>query len=73
MQGIRSVKSGDIKTAKSIFIKQINTLKQAGADVIILGCTELPTVVEKDSLLIDSNEALALRCVSWYRANFGAI
>ncbi len=73
MKGIRFAKAGDSVSAKNIFSTQITALLDQGAERIILGCTELPSVVEENSLLIDSNSVLAHRCVSWYRANFGLV
>ena len=70
MQGIREAKSGETESARAIFLQQIETLKSVGAELIILGCTELPSVLEQDPCLIDSNLALAKRCIEWHRANY---
>ena len=36
--------------AKQFFIQQIELLKEKGADGIILGCTELPLLIQKDDV-----------------------
>ena len=71
MKGISLVKSGDAEGGKQIFLEQIQNLQDQGAQVIILGCTEIPSVINASSDLIDSSAELAYRCVDWYRANFG--
>lgn len=71
MQGIRQVKAGDTEKGRNIFLRQVAALREQGADLVILGCTELPSVLEQDSYLVDSLTVLARRCVNWYGANFG--
>lgn len=71
MKGIRLVKSGEKQAGKRIFLEQIQNLQDQGAQAIILGCTEIPSVINASSELIDSSAELAYRCVDWYRANFG--
>lgn len=66
MQAIRAVKAGDREAAKAIFLEQIEKLKNQGAESIVLGCTELPAVLDDTPDLIDCNSALAHRCVTWF-------
>jgi aspartate racemase len=70
MTGIAMAKAGKIKIAQEIFQQQIDKLKAQGAQVIVLGCTELPAVLDAAPNLIDSNLALANRCVRWFEATY---
>ena len=70
MEGIALVKSGRVNAAKRIFSQQIKRLQQQGAAAIVLGCTEIPAVVDEAPNLIDSNTALAKRCIRWYEATY---
>lgn len=70
MEGINLAKSGKTTQAREIFLHQIKTLRNKGADAIVLGCTELPAVLDQDPTLIDSNKALAKRCVRWFNATY---
>ncbi|MDA9004139.1 amino acid racemase [bacterium] len=65
MKGIRYAKSGKLLLAKGIFIECIDQLRASGADAVILGCTEIPSVLEPMDGVIDSNLALARYCVRW--------
>lgn len=69
MDAIALAKLGNVKAAKIIFLQQVDFLKQNGAEVVILGCTEIPAVLEPSEDLIDSNLALARRCVEWFDAS----
>jgi len=73
MKGIALAKHGDIHAARMIFLSQVEKLKQQGAQAIILGCTEIPAVLEHTDELIDSNQALARRCVQWFDATYNGI
>ncbi len=55
------IKAGYITESKLKLEQCVEHLKTKGAQVIVLGCTELPLALKHASLpLIDSNEALAL-------------
>ena len=71
--GIGLAKSGKVTIAKDIFLEQIDRLKMQGADVVILACTEIPAVLEEFDELIDSNRALARRCVVWFDATYNGV
>ena len=73
MHGISLAKADNVKQARLTFLQQIKTLKSQGARQIILGCTELPAVLEASGELIDSNLALADRCVRWFNASYNGI
>lgn len=70
MTGISLAKSGKTKIAREIFQQNINSLKDQGAKAVILGCTELPAVLDTSAELIDSNLALAKRCIKWFEATY---
>lgn len=71
--GIGLAKSGKLDLAREIFLQQIDRLKMQGADMIVLACTEIPAVLEDSDVLIDSNRALARRCVAWFDASYNGI
>ena len=73
MEGINLAKSGQLPAAKKLFLEQIRILRQQGANKIVLGCTELPAVLEKQDDVIDSNLALASRCVRWFNATYTGV
>lgn len=73
MTGIGLAKSGNLTKAKEVFLQQIDCLKMQGADMMILACTEIPAVLEESEQLIDSNRALARRCVAWFNATYNGI
>lgn len=62
MKSIYEIKRGDYDSAKKNLIKAANLLKHQGAEAIILGCTEIPLVLDKSDIdvpLIDTIECLA--------------
>jgi aspartate racemase len=71
--GIGLAKSGKVLVAKNIFLQQIDRLKEQGAEMIILACTEIPAVLDNSEELIDSNRALARRCVVWFDATYNGV
>jgi aspartate racemase len=71
--GIGLAKSGKASIAKNLFLQQIERLKMQGADIVILACTEIPAVLEDFEGLIDSNRALARRCVVWFDATYNGV
>jgi aspartate racemase len=70
MEGISLVKSGQANKGKTIFLRQVDKLRQQGCRHIILGCTEIPAALKKEPYLIDCNLALANRCVKWFEATY---
>ena len=69
MQGIQFTKAGKITAAK-IFTTQVDNLQERGATKIILACTELPSVLNAEGNLIDTNLALVERCIRWFQASY---
>src|SRR5690606_26190271 len=60
--GHDGVKAGQYQTARAHLLRAANALVEAGAEAIILGCTELPLIINQaDSPvpLIDATDVLA--------------
>ncbi len=70
MEAIEFAKEGRLTQAREIFLQQVDKLQQKGAKAIVLGCTEIPSVLDHEEKLIDSNLALAKRCVKWFEASY---
>jgi aspartate racemase len=71
MPGIDAVKAGDRDTGRIRLAAAAEALKGRGAMAVILGCTEIPVVLDgaHASLpVIDATAALARRAVAWSRA-----
>ncbi|HEY4372955.1 MAG TPA: amino acid racemase [Burkholderiales bacterium] len=71
-QAIYAVKSNDLATAARLAEPVARDLLEAGADVIVAGCTELPLVltgidVQLRPRIVDATAALAAACVAWSR------
>lgn len=65
--GIKAMKTGDMDTARKYFISVIDNLKEKGADVVLLGCTEIPLALEGMKLSVehvDSADILARAVVN---------
>ena len=70
MGAITAVKAGRLAEARVHAQASVTALQSAGADVVVLACTELPialadAVPEVKSGWVDTVEALARYCVSW--------
>lgn len=66
--GIDAVKSGDLATGRELLAGAALRLKGRGADAVILGCTEIPVVLNGLNApvpVIDATAALAKRAVAW--------
>jgi len=71
MPGIEAVKAGDRDTGRTCLVAAAEALKARGAMAVILGCTEIPVVLEGARAplpVIDATAALARRAVAWSRA-----
>ena len=69
---IDQVKANQIIPAEKTFTLVAQSLRERGAEVIILGCTEIPVVMkkqlaEKPSMYIDSNQALAQAVIDFFQ------
>ncbi|MBL6946142.1 MAG: amino acid racemase [Rhodospirillales bacterium] len=63
MGGIYQVKAGNLDRARGLLEKAVENLREQGASAIILGCTEIPIVVEECEDIVDATRALANACV----------
>lgn len=75
MPGIMAVKSGDAARGRELLSLAAAALGRRGAQAIILGCTEIPVVIEGSNArvpVIDPTTALARRCVAWAQAQRAA-
>lgn len=67
-QGITLVKAGRIDAARTIFAQALEAHRARGAKAVVLACTEIPTALPADDpSVIDATQALAMRCVRWFR------
>ncbi|AHG75321.1 aspartate racemase [Mannheimia varigena USDA-ARS-USMARC-1296] len=74
MESIYLLKSGETDKATELMIKQRDELIQLGAEVIILGCTEVPIIlareIEQESeRYVDSTLTLVRSAIDWYQTH----
>jgi aspartate racemase len=74
--GIADVKANLVEAASRSFSVVAQSLLDRGADIIILGCTEIPLGMQRQyradpSLYVDSNDALALAAVRFFESGAG--
>lgn len=70
MPGIAAVKAGDLQTGALHLNLAASALHQRGAQAVILGCTEIPLVLNESNApvpVIDATAALARKTVVWAR------
>lgn len=77
MPGIVSVKAGDVPAAKRVLSDAARHLAERGAQMVVLGCTEIPLALadaspEAAARYVDSTAALAQACLAWARGQSGA-
>ena len=70
--GIAMIKGNQLDAAEAVFAQAAQRLTARGAEIIILGCTEIPVGMQKQYRLnpeqfVDSNEALALAVIDFCR------
>ncbi|MBT3361298.1 MAG: amino acid racemase [Rhodospirillales bacterium] len=63
MQGIYQIKAGNLDQAKTLLDEAAANLQARGVDAVILGCTEIPIVIEEGDGVVDATRALADACV----------
>ncbi|MEC5317648.1 amino acid racemase [Brenneria populi subsp. brevivirga] len=71
MESIYAYKSGDAQRAHRILAPIKDRMRQDGVEKIILGCTELPLILEDEigkspESYIDATEELIKKTVEWY-------
>jgi aspartate racemase len=69
LPAIESVKRGDLARAHELAVRAARNLRGAGAEAILLACTEIPPALEHApsevaSLCVDATRALARACVA---------
>jgi aspartate racemase len=69
--GIAFIKANQLERAELVFEEAAARLVERGAEVIVLGCTEIPIGMKRQyqrqpSLFVDSNEALAMSVVEFF-------
>jgi aspartate racemase len=68
MPGIAAVKSGALDRGAELLGAAAQALARRGAQALILGCTEVPLVLDASNSplpVIDATDALARRAVAW--------
>ncbi|MBI6528229.1 aspartate/glutamate racemase family protein [Proteus vulgaris] len=72
MESIYLLKSGEIENAEKLMKEIAQCLFEQGAEVIVLGCTEVPIILQneiknKKNKYIDSTSALVKAAIHWYQ------
>lgn len=76
LPAIAAVKANDLARAHRLAITAVTRLHAAGAQAVVLACTETPVAVEfaahpAAAHCIDATRALARACVAWHREACG--
>ena len=76
LPAIALVKQGRADAAAPLLLEAVETLAAAGAQAVLLACTELPVALAAASdapavPAVDATEALARACIAWWRENPG--
>ncbi len=71
LPAIECVKRNDLAQAHALAARAVQRLADQGAEVIVLGCTEIPLAIEHQAAdvsarCIDATRALARACVAWH-------
>lgn len=74
LPAIAHVKRNELADAHALAMQAARQLRERGAEVIVLGCTELPLAVEHapsdlSSVCVDATRALARACVAWWQSS----
>ena len=78
MESIYLLKSGNIDKAEKIMKAQAELLFSRGAEIIVLGCTEVPVILSREvnqypNKYIDSTSSLVRASIHWYENRTGKI
>ena len=69
---ILAVKAGEIAGTRDLVLRAIARARAAGAECVVLACTELPIALDKPAAapgdVLDATDALARACVEWMLA-----
>lgn len=74
MESIYLLKSGEVERATALMQQQKDELIRLGAEVIILGCTEVPIILAQEieqqpHLYVDSTLSLVRSAIDWYQTH----
>ncbi|HJQ64037.1 MAG TPA: amino acid racemase [Burkholderiales bacterium] len=70
---IEAVKRNELEVAHALAVRAAANLLTAGADAVLLACTEIPPALEHApsevaSSCVDATRALARACVAWWKS-----
>jgi len=68
MGGIYHVKAGDLDAARGLLTAAADGLRARGAAAVILGCTEIPIVIDEGEDVVDATRALAQASIAFLSA-----
>lgn len=76
MAGIYALKAGDGARARALLHEQADNLFSRGAEIIVLGCTEVPVILteavtQQPNKYIDSTGSLVRAGIKWYEKRMG--
>ncbi|ACR68212.1 aspartate/glutamate racemase family protein [Edwardsiella ictaluri] len=76
MESIYALKAGDAGHARRLMARQADALFARGAQIIVLGCTEVPVILakalrEQPERYIESTGALVRAGIRWYEKRVG--
>ncbi|MES2886445.1 MAG: amino acid racemase [Pseudomonadota bacterium] len=74
MPGIDAVKAGDLLRGEALLQQAAQALARRGARALVLGCTEVPVVLDDSNTqvpVVDATASLARRVVKWSTAQRG--
>lgn len=76
MESIYALKAGELPRAKQMMVEQANALFARGAEIIVLGCTEVPVILAdavsaNPEKYVDSTGALVRAGIRWYEERVG--
>ena len=76
MESIYCLKAGDLKRAQTLMNEQAEVLFSRGAQIIVLGCTEVPVILaeavrKSPDKYIDSTGSLVRAGIKWYEKRVG--
>jgi len=62
------VKAGQLEAGRERLARAAHALRRRGAQAVVLGCTEIPLVLDAEAAglpVVDATAALARRAVAW--------
>ncbi|MCP4934386.1 MAG: aspartate/glutamate racemase family protein [bacterium] len=69
-EGIEAIKANNLTKGHEILFKEASSFQRHRVKTVILGCTELPIILNDTSCFIDANLALANACVARSLPNY---